>query len=94
MRIAFIREALAAYEITTAHVVLVDCDDATRTARLHGDRSQPELANPTMMNWARFLREEALEIGVETLDTSDKSVGQCVDHLAARLFAGQTKVGG
>lgn len=33
MRIAFIREALAAHEITTAHVVLVDCDDTTRTAK-------------------------------------------------------------
>jgi predicted ABC-type ATPase len=87
MRIAFIMEALAAHKIATAHIVLVDCDDVTRKARLHTDRSQPELANPIMMNWARCLREEALELGVETLDTSHKSVAQCITHLTPRLFA-------
>lgn len=55
MRIAFIREALAAREITTAHVILVDCDNVSRMTRLHVDRSQPELANLTMINWARRL---------------------------------------
>jgi adenylate kinase family enzyme len=55
MRIAFIREALSAQQIENARVILVDCDDATRAARLHITRSQLGLANPAMMNWARYL---------------------------------------
>jgi adenylate kinase family enzyme len=88
MRIAFIREALAAHEITTAHIVLLDCDDVIRAARLHLDRSQPELANSIMMNWARYLRQEALELGVETLDTGHESFDGCIAHLKPLLFGG------
>jgi len=39
MRLAFIREALAAQGIKHARVVLVECDDATRTARFGCSRS-------------------------------------------------------
>jgi len=45
MRIAFIQEALHINRIENAHIVLVDCDDATRTERLRIERSQHELAN-------------------------------------------------
>lgn len=86
MRIAFLQEALMAHEIRNAHILLIDCDDITRTARLHVDRSQPELANPTMMNWARYLREEALRLGVEVLDTGLKSFNHCVAYLKLYLF--------
>jgi adenylate kinase family enzyme len=90
MRISFIQEALTAYEITTAHIILVDCDDLTRTARLRVDRSQPELANPIMMNWALYLREEALRLGIEILDTSLKSLEDCIPHLKRCLFGENT----
>jgi dephospho-CoA kinase len=69
MRIAFIREALAENEITSAHVILVDCDDATRAQRLRVHRSQPDLANSDMMNWARYLRQEASAGDIRILDT-------------------------
>jgi hypothetical protein len=52
MRLAFVREGLLAARITDARVILVDCDDATRTRRLVTNRGQPELANPDMMTWA------------------------------------------
>lgn len=86
MRIAFVHEALAAQGISNARIILVDCDDATRAARLHIDRAQPDLANPTMMNWARFLREEAHQFGAEILDTSHQTIEQCVKLLQSRLF--------
>ncbi|HZD77422.1 MAG TPA: AAA family ATPase [Acidobacteriaceae bacterium] len=54
MRIAFIHEALAVSGIEGAHIILVDCNDATRRARLHTDRNQPELANADMMAWSRL----------------------------------------
>src|SRR5262245_59423651 len=63
MRLAFVREGLRAAGIAEARVILVDCDDATRTRRLVIDRAQPELATARMMIWAAFLRREAEEGG-------------------------------
>lgn len=81
MRIAFIREALALSRIEGAHIVLLDCDDATRAARLHLDRNQPELANADMMAWSRYLRDEAGFAGCEILDTGKVTLAQCRDHI-------------
>jgi dephospho-CoA kinase len=85
MRLAFIREGLEAAGVAEARVVLIDCDDETRTHRLLTGRKQPELANPTMMNWASFLRREAREGGHEVLDTSDLSLEAAVQHICALL---------
>jgi adenylate kinase family enzyme len=73
MRIAFIQEALALSGIEGAHIVLMDCDDATRSARLCSDRIQPELASIDMMAWSRYLRDEATEAGCEILNTGTGS---------------------
>ena len=55
-RLAFLREALDSVGLTNAHVILLDCDDATRARRLTLARKQPDLVNQKMMNWAGFLR--------------------------------------
>ena len=65
MRLAFLREALTLTGLAGARIILVDCDDATRTHRLTWERCQPELANPTMMSWAAYLRREAEEADCE-----------------------------
>ena len=70
MRIAFVQEALAAQQITHAHVICVECSDETRIARLTHDRKQPELANEGMMGWSRYLHAEALAAGCEIMDTT------------------------
>jgi hypothetical protein len=85
MRIAFIEEAIAAAGITNARIVLIDCSDSVRTARLTHDRRQPELANEDMMNWGRFLREEAKQRGYEIFDTGSIPFNSSVDHLIAYL---------
>lgn len=85
MRLAFVREALLAAGITDARVILVDCDDATRTRRLVTNRGQPELANPDMMTWAEFLRQEAKESACEVLDTSRLTLERCVEQVCAYL---------
>jgi hypothetical protein len=59
MRLSFVREAADAAGIKDYIVMLVDCDDVTRTRRLIEDRSSLDLANATMMSWAKYLREEA-----------------------------------
>jgi hypothetical protein len=85
MRIAFIREALATCAISNARVILVECDDRTRTHRLTNDRRQPELANDSMMGWSRYLRQEALEAGCEILDTGTLPLAESVRRIVNYL---------
>jgi thymidylate kinase len=85
MRISFIEEALASAHIRSARIMLIDCDDMTRARRLNAEREQPDLANPKMMNWARFLRDEATRGGHERLDTSNLDIAACVNHICQYL---------
>ena len=85
MRIAFIREALAACKIEHARVVCVECDDATRMRRIIHDRHQPELANENLTQWSRYLHEEAVETGCEILDTTNQALSQSVRHVLSLL---------
>jgi hypothetical protein len=86
MRIAFIQEALAVYHISHARVILVECDDQIRTARLTYDRQQPELANNSMMGWSRYLHQEAVEAGYEILDTGLASLSESVERIVSYLY--------
>lgn len=90
MRIAFIREALTRSGIEGAHILLVDCDDTTRSARLHLDRNQPELANADMMAWSRYLRDEAIHSACEILDTGKLSFENCRDRIR-NLLSGESR---
>lgn len=78
MRITFIREALNASGIGDAHILCVECDDATRIERLTHDRLQPELATESMMGWSRFLHQEAVEAGCDILDTTNLNLAESV----------------
>ena len=83
MRISFIREGQRHARLDDLQIVLLDCDDQTRARRLTQDRSQAELANPDMMNWARFLRREAEQQGARILDTSQLSLDEAVEWIRA-----------
>jgi dephospho-CoA kinase len=85
MRIAFIVEALALSGLDRARVLLVDCDDATRVARLRGERNQPELATADMMAWSAYLRNEAMQAGCGVLDTGSMPISTCVGRIVAML---------
>ncbi len=85
MRLAFVREGLLSAGLTCARVILVDCDDTTRAQRLAVDRSQPELASPTMMNWAAYLRREAKEATCDVLDTTGISLKDSVEQVCRYL---------
>jgi adenylate kinase family enzyme len=84
-RLAFLREALDSAGLANAHVILVDCDDATRARRLTLARRQPDLVNQKMMDWAGFLRREAHEAGYEVLDTATVPLVACVELVRERL---------
>jgi shikimate kinase len=84
-RISFLLEAVSAAGIRDYRIILVDCDDAIRRRRLNADRGQPELANPKMMIWASFLRDEAKRHGCEILDTSLDPIATCVARVCEHL---------
>lgn len=85
MRLSFIEDAAAAAGITNYALILVDCDDATRARRLIIDRGSPDLATTTMMNWARYLRDEARKLRCLVLDTTLAPLDVCVEWVWARL---------
>lgn len=84
MRLAFVVEASVLFDLRP-YILLMDCDDATRTGRLQGERGQPELADAQMMSWAHYLREEAKGLGVEILNTSALLLEESVMHVARLL---------
>ena len=51
-------------------VVLIECEQSEREARLRGPRGQPELANPRMENWAAYLRGQADALALPVINTS------------------------
>lgn len=85
MRIAFIQEALAVHNISHARIVLVECDDETRNARLTHDRLQPELANENMSGWSRYLHQEAVEAGCDILDSGTTGVVESIERIVCWL---------
>lgn len=84
-RIAFLQEALSLHRISWARIVLVECNDSVRDARLVDDRRQPELANEDMANWSRYLHQEAVDAGIEILDTGSVSLTQAVARICSYL---------
>ena len=85
MRFALLHVAIQAAGLSDHRLILVDCDETTRIERLEINRRQPELANADMMNWARFLRDEAKLHGYEILDTSIQSIDHCVEEIRQRF---------
>ena len=89
-RLSFLAEGAEAAGGVAYLPIVVDCDDATRSSRLALERKQPGLANENMMHWARRLRGEAARFACEILDTSARSLEQCVTHVMGRLREGKT----
>ena len=81
----FVREAFARFRVSDGHVVLVHCDESERNRRLTDEREQPELANRQMDSWARYLYEQAHEMGVPVLDTSGQALDQSLDALERQI---------
>lgn len=67
-------------------VVLLDVDDATRSARL-ARRGQPELATAGMATWAAYLMENAGSLGGTVIDASGtpREVAEALCKLAFEL---------
>ena len=84
-RFSHLTQAAERCGISDYTIMLIDCDDETRTRRLSLDRDQAELATADMMNWAHYLRSQATAQGYEILDTSNLTVEQSVDRVLSLL---------
>jgi predicted kinase len=60
--------------IAVHRIVLVECEQAEREARLRGPRAQPELVDPQMEHWAAYLRGQADALGLDRIDTTHESI--------------------
>lgn len=83
IRPSVVAEAAKAQGIDVYSLILLDCDDATRSRRLRLGRGQPDLDNSTMTNWAKHLRQEARDGGYEIIDTSYLPLAGCVQQVLA-----------
>ncbi len=84
MRISFIDEACKQNGVNEYVIILFDCSDMERTKRLI-KRGHPELANPDMFNWAKYLRNEATNRGAIIIDTSNFSIEESKKTLLETL---------
>jgi dephospho-CoA kinase len=80
-RPSFIAEACDTNNVRPYKVILIDCSDDVRRARLL-HRGQPELADQQMMDWARYLLRETTEIGGEIIHNDDLSIAETAAALA------------
>lgn len=87
MQVPHIIEACEIVGVADYEIVLIDCDDLSRENRLRFNRHQPELAGEQMMNWARFLRNQAVEVDARILDASQSSIEDCVSEILGLLGA-------
>lgn len=79
MRLSFITDACKENNLTNYEIILFDCNDEVRSKRLI-DRGHPELVNPDMMNWAKYLREEAKNLGAKIIDNSNQTEAESVEE--------------
>lgn len=66
----------ACKRLNIQNYILIDIhtDQNIRENRLTHNRKQPELANPTMENWAQFLKKKTEELGGTVLDNSESDL--------------------
>ncbi len=84
VRPSYILRALRDEPMPEARIVLLDCSAAERARRL-GERSQPELVTARMDAWAAYLRGQADALGLPVIDTTERSVEDVADALAAEV---------
>jgi adenylate kinase family enzyme len=73
IRPSFITEACEINDVKPYKVILIDCSDGVRRARLL-QRGKPELAAEQMMEWGRYLLRETKKVGGEIINNDNLSV--------------------
>lgn len=71
--ISFIQKGFAKHNFTHYTIILIDCDMEEMERRLIEDRNQSELVTEDMRHWLKFLREQAREMGIPSINTHMRS---------------------
>jgi dephospho-CoA kinase len=90
-RPGFIEEACGASRTTSFRIVLLDCADEVRRARLT-KRHQADLATDQMMEWARYLRNDCRRRGLPIVDTTHREIDDVA--MSVMQFIGPRNVSG
>ena len=69
----FIRNAFQKHNFKNYKIILLDCTEKEMGDRLADKRAQPELFTNYMINWLRYLRNQAREMGAKVIDTTNLS---------------------
>src|SRR5215470_5932339 len=85
-RQSFIEEACRLQGLSDYKIVLFHCEDTMRDARVIA-RGHPELANSKMANWAKHLRQWALNRGDAVIDTTALTMEEAADELQRQISA-------
>lgn len=83
----YIRSGFAKYNYEDYLIVLIDCEEATMCKRLIEFRKQPDLVNEDMKNWLRYLRDQAKQFSVESINTSSHTIDEAVNILLEKINA-------
>jgi dephospho-CoA kinase len=83
-RPSFIEKACHENGIKEFEIILLDCSDDERKRRLVA-RSQANLADENMMNWARYLRNECQGCGYQIIDNTSMQIEETASVLFAHL---------
>lgn len=71
VNLTYIETALRGLGFYRYQIILLHCENSIRHQRLTGKRLQPELVNPEMDNWSRFLKKQAIKKNAMILDTTE-----------------------
>ena len=81
----FIEEACRGEDVQDYKIILFDCRDDIREARLR-QRGQPEPANAKMRNWANYLRDEVRRRAAAIVDTTHLTIPEAVERLREHVI--------
>jgi len=80
VNLEFIRKAFEKHNFENYKIILLDCTEKEMGDRLADKRGQPDLFNNQMINWLRFLRNQARELGAKVIDTTNLSRRDVVEQ--------------
>ena len=83
--IKFILDGFEKHKYSNFLILLIDCDEETMVNRLVDIRNQPELANDDMKNWLKYLRNQAIQLSIDILNTSKLDIDATSKLLLAKI---------
>ncbi len=86
VKLEFIKDEFQKQEFFDYEIVLIDCDEETMGKRLIDGRNRSKLFNKDMKNWLKFLREQAKDFKVKTIDTSKMNENEVLRYFENRIL--------